>query len=104
MDLRECLDTFEQRLHHFIAEYAKERVFVHAGVVGYVYFQLSGDSGDGAVLGDFESSVVGVGPQAGWSFDVGGSEWYVELRGYVDLAAEHRPQGWDAWLTLAIPL
>ena len=35
MDLQECLGTLEQRLHHFIAEYAKERVFVHAGVVGW---------------------------------------------------------------------
>jgi hypothetical protein len=35
MDLQECLDTLEQRLHHFIAEYTKERVFVHAGVVGW---------------------------------------------------------------------
>jgi serine kinase of HPr protein (carbohydrate metabolism regulator) len=35
LDFDECLHTLERKLHHFIAEYAKERVFVHAGVVGW---------------------------------------------------------------------
>ena len=76
---------------------------VHVGLVGYLYDQLSGDSGDGALLGDFESRVAAIGPQAGWSFTVGEAEWYANLKGYFEFAARNRPQGWDAWLTLAIP-
>ncbi|WP_245445151.1 transporter [Pseudaminobacter soli (ex Li et al. 2025)] len=37
------------------------------GVVGYAYQQLSGDSGQGAVLGPFESRVFGIGPEIGTS-------------------------------------
>jgi hypothetical protein len=38
------------------------------GAVGYVYDQLTGDSGPGAKLGPFESRVIGIGPQVGNSF------------------------------------
>ena len=34
---------------------------LHVGIVGYFYKQLSGDSGSGAVLGDFKSKVSGIG-------------------------------------------
>ncbi|MET0540891.1 MAG: transporter [Variovorax sp.] len=76
----------------------------HAGIVGYVYHQLSGDSGSGATLGDFKSKVSGIGPQAGWFFKVGENKWYINLKGYYEFDAQHRPYGWNAWLTLAIPL
>ncbi len=39
----------------------------HVGLVGYSYYQLTGDSGVGAVLGDFKSRVSAVGPQVGHS-------------------------------------
>ena len=77
---------------------------VHVGVVGYVYHQLTGDSGTGAVLGDFESRVAAVGPQAGYFFAVGDRKWYANLKGYYEFDASHRPEGWNAWLALAIPL
>jgi len=35
----------------------------HAGVVGYFYHQLTGDHGEGAKLGSFESRVIGMGPR-----------------------------------------
>jgi hypothetical protein len=77
---------------------------LHLGVVGYFYNQLSGDSGSGAVLGDFKSRVAGIGPQIGYFFPVGGQNWYVNLRGYYEFNARNRPEGWNAWVTLAIPL
>ena len=36
-----------------------------------IYYELSGDSGSGAVLGDFKSRVYSVGPQAGFFFPDG---------------------------------
>ena len=77
---------------------------LHAGLAGYFYNQMSGDSGAGAVLGDFKSRVSGIGPQVGYFFPVGGRQWYVNLRGYYEFDARNRPEGWNAWLTLAIPL
>jgi hypothetical protein len=74
----------------------------HVGVAGYAYVQLSGDSGEGATLGDFKSQVMGFGPQAGWF--IGERKWYLNLKGYYEYNARNRPRGWNAWLTVAIPL
>jgi len=76
----------------------------HIGLVGYVYRQLTGDSGSGAVLGDFKSQVSAVGPQAGYFLKVGDQQWYLNLKGYREFDAKHRLEGWNMWLTLAIPL
>jgi hypothetical protein len=76
---------------------------LHIGLVGYIYYQLSGDSGEGAVLGDFESRVYAVGPQAGYFFPVGKAQGYVNLRGYYEFDASKRPEGWNAWLTVSWP-
>lgn len=77
---------------------------LHIGLVGYFYNQLTGDSGSGAVLGDFESRVAGIGPQLGYFLSVGAQKWYVNLKAYHEFDAKNRPEGWNAWLTLAIPL
>ena len=58
---------------------------LHAGLVGYFYQQLTGDSGR-AVLGDFKSRFPRIGPQIG--FLPGGREkWYVNLKGYYEFDA-----------------
>jgi hypothetical protein len=77
---------------------------VHVGLVGYVYYQLSGDSGSGAVLGDNKARVYSVGPQAGFFFPFGGSKGYVNVRGYWESGARNRTEGWNVWLTLSLPL
>jgi len=76
----------------------------HVGLVGYFYHQLTGDSGSGAVLGDFKSQVSAIGPQVGYIFPVGGKKTYVNLKGYYEFDAKHRVEGWNLWLTLAMPL
>jgi len=73
----------------------------HAGLVGYLYRQLTGDSGAGATLGDFKSKVAGIGPQAGWFLQ---NKWYVNAKGYYEFDAQNRPKGWNLWLTLVVPL
>jgi hypothetical protein len=73
------------------------------GVVGYVYQQLSCDSGSGDRVGCFKSRVLGIGPQIGHVFQVGEHhQGYLNLKGYKEFAAEHRPEGWNVWLTLSI--
>ncbi|MGA7277467.1 MAG: transporter [Desulfocapsaceae bacterium] len=75
---------------------------VHLGLVGYFYYQLTGDSGEGAVLGDFKSSVNGIGPQLGYLFKMGGMDAYLNLKGYWEFGADNRPEGWNGWLTWSI--
>lgn len=70
----------------------------HAGLVGYFYNQMSGDSGSGAVLGDFKSRVSALGPQVGYFFPVGGQKWYLNFKGYYEFDAKNRPEGWNIWL------
>lgn len=77
---------------------------LHIGLVGSFYYQLTGDSGAGAVLGDFKSRVYSVGPQVGYFFPVGARTWYVNFKGYYEFDAQNRPEGWNTWVTLAIPL
>ena len=76
----------------------------HIGLVGYLYQQITGDSGPGAKLGDFESSVYGIGPQIGYFFPMGEKQAYMNLKGYWDFDAQHRPGGWNSWLTLSLPM
>ena len=76
---------------------------LHVGVVGYWFQQLTGDSGAGATLGDFKTRVAGVGPQLGYFFPWGQSKGYVNIKGYWEFAAQNRPDGWNLWLSLALP-
>jgi hypothetical protein len=77
---------------------------LHVGVAGYAYQQLSGDSGAGAALGAFKSRVFAIGPQVGYFFPVDKEKGYVNLKGYWEFAAENRAEGWNVWLSLALPL
>ncbi|QJR10825.1 hypothetical protein DSM104443_01895 [Usitatibacter rugosus] len=77
---------------------------LHAGVVGYAYYQLSGDSGSGAVLGDYKARVYALGPQVGYFFPMGKEKAYVSLRGYYEFNAQNRADGWNTYLAASIPL
>jgi hypothetical protein len=77
---------------------------MHIGLVGYIYYQLTDDSGTGAVLNDFESQVIGLGPQLGYFFNMGKKQAYLNVKGFWEVDAKSRPEGWNAWVTLALPL
>jgi hypothetical protein len=73
------------------------------GLVGYAYQQLTCDSGSGDRVGCFKSRVLGIGPQIGHVFKISdGYQGYVNLKGYGEFAASHRPEGWNVWLTFAV--
>lgn len=76
----------------------------HTGLVGYYYQQITGDSGAGATLGDFKSRVAGLGPQVGYFFQVGDYKWYANAKVIWEFAAKNRAEGWNAWISLAMPL
>jgi hypothetical protein len=73
------------------------------GAVGYVYDQLSCDSGSGDRVGCFESRVVAIGPQIGYIIPISRDyQGYLNLKGYEEFDAARRPGGWNVWLTFAI--
>jgi hypothetical protein len=74
------------------------------GGAGYLYQQLTADTGAGALLGEFKSSAVGLGPEVGYSFQPGARSWDAELKVYWDLAAADRPAGWNLWMSTSIPI
>ncbi len=76
----------------------------HIGLAGYYYDQITGDSGSGALLGDFKSRIGGIGPQVGYQFTIGKREYYLNLRGYKEFGAKNRPEGWNVWITLTMPI
>jgi hypothetical protein len=72
------------------------------GVVGYVYQQLTCDSGAGDRVGCFKSRVFGVGPQVGYIVPIGEHiQGYLNLKGYGEFGEEHRAADWNVWLTLS---
>jgi len=72
------------------------------GLVGYVYDQVSADSGSGDRIGAFESRVIGLGPQVAYLFPVGTMQGYLNLKAYKEFDAQDRPDGWNAWVVLSI--
>jgi hypothetical protein len=72
------------------------------GLVGYVYDQLSCDSGSGDRVGCFESRVAGIGPQIGYIFPVGTMQGYLNVKAYAEFDAADRPSGWNAWVTFVL--
>ena len=74
------------------------------GVVGYVYYQLTGDSGSGNKVGAFKSRVASAGPEVGYVFKFNGQPAYFNLRGYWEFGAQNRVEGYALFGTLSIPL
>jgi len=76
----------------------------HAGVAGYVYYQLTGDSGSGDSCGPCKSRVASLGPQVTYTFTVSGQTWSADLRAYYEFWAQNRLEGVSVFATLNIPL
>ena len=60
------------------------------GLRGYWYQQVTGDSGSGAVLGDFKSEALGIGPGFFWTPKFAGGKLVVQGKWLHDLEADNR--------------
>jgi hypothetical protein len=87
---------FDWGASHFLSK----QLFV--GLAGYAYQQITDDSGQNPILGGFRSRVLGVGPQIGYLFPVGGMQGSLGLRAYREFDATNRASGWNTWLTFSI--
>jgi len=74
------------------------------GVGGYHYQQLTGDSGAGAILGDFEGSASAFGPMASYTFKVGPAPVQISAKWFHEFHTENRARGDTVLFGLTMPL
>lgn len=74
------------------------------GIAGYVYYQLTADSGSGNRVGAFKSQVAAIGPQIGYLFNIGKKQAYINFRAYKEFWAQNRVEGYAMISTISIPL
>jgi hypothetical protein len=84
-------------MKHFSKDFA-------LGVAGYHYQQVTGDSGTGAVLGDFKGRVSAVGPNLTYNFLVGKTPVLTSVRWLHEFNAKNRLEGDAGFVTVTIPL
>ena len=72
------------------------------GVVAYAYEQLTADQGCAPQLCPFKSRALGIGPQIGYVFPVGGMQGYVNVKAYKEFENDNRPDGWNASVTFVL--
>jgi hypothetical protein len=75
-----------------------------AGVGGYHYRQLTGDSGSGAVLGPFLGRVTAVGPVLGYVLKAGALPINLNARWFTEFDNRNRMQGNAVFASLTVPL
>jgi len=66
---------------------------LNAGISGFIFQQLTPDSGSGATLGSFISRVFAIGPSIGYALKVDGQEIDLAGRWYHDFGAQNHPCG-----------
>jgi len=76
--------------------------YVYVGGVWYGYYQLTGDSGSGAILGDFKGRIFGAGPTLGGMIPLGTHKLYANARYYHEWGARNRLEGSTIFLTAAV--
>jgi hypothetical protein len=81
------------------SQFLSKQFFI--GAVGYFYNQLTADEGALQILGDVRSRVIGIGPQVGFIFPAGAYQGFLGVKSYFEFDANDRPDGWNAWVTLA---
>ena len=74
------------------------------GIAGYVYYQLTPDSGSGNRIGPFKSQVTAIGPQVGYLFNINKRQAYFNVRAYKEFWAKNRLEGFATIATISIPL
>lgn len=72
------------------------------GVHGFYLNQITGDSGDGALLGDFEAEAAGAGPAVMWATRIGGQDVTFIAKWLHEFHAENRLEGDHVYLSVAM--
>lgn len=74
------------------------------GINGYFYDQVTGDSGQGANLGEFKGRVAAIGPVANFNFQLGKLPISTSLRYFHEFDVQNRLEGDAGYFILTMPL
>ena len=72
------------------------------GVHGFYLDQITGDSGRGALLGDYKAEAAGVGPALLWTTRIGGQDVSFIAKWLHEFHAENRIKGDHVFLSFAM--
>lgn len=72
------------------------------GAEGFMYQQISADSGSGATLGDFEGHTVGVGPVVSYAHKIGEANLAGEVKWLPEVDTQNRLKGSYVWVKLGV--
>ncbi|NWK55884.1 transporter [Verrucomicrobiaceae bacterium N1E253] len=81
----------ELHLELMLNQYLSETFAI--GLQGFVYQQITGDSGSGALLGDFKGEAAGIGPAVYWAGELGGCPLGVSARWIHEFGVDKRLEG-----------
>jgi len=81
----------EIHLDYMLNQFLSETLAL--GVHGFYYKQITGDSGGGALLGDFKGEAAGIGPAVMWATQVKGVGLILAAQWLHEFHAKHRLQG-----------
>jgi hypothetical protein len=79
--------------------------FAGFGANAFYYEQITGDSGDGAVLGDFKGQTMGIGPVLSYATKVGKAkttDLVIEVKWLPESDVEKRLEGDIIWAKVAL--
>lgn len=72
------------------------------GLHGFYYKQTTGDSGSGALLGDFKGEAAGIGPALTWSTKIKDTDLAFSAKWLHEYHADHRMEGDAFFLSLTL--
>ncbi len=90
----------EFHLDAMVNQFLSETLAV--GVHGYAYKQIDGDSGTGAILGDFEGDSLGAGLAISWIPAFGGGKVAVSGKWLHDIDATNRMEADYGALSISV--
>jgi hypothetical protein len=91
-----------QELHveYMLNQFLSETFAV--GIQGFYYKQITGDSGDGALLGDFEGEAAGFGPALMWIPKIMGRDVVVSAKWLHEVNTDNRLEGDHLFLNFTL--
>jgi hypothetical protein len=91
-----------QELHFDVAfnQFLSETLAI--GLHGFYLKQITGDSGSGALLGDFKAEAAGIGPALLWGTSIGGQDVSFIAKWLHEFHAENRLEGDHFFLSFAL--
>jgi hypothetical protein len=75
---------------------------IGVGANGFLYQQISGDSGNGATLGSFEGRSAGVGPVISFVTKIGKTDLAAEVKWLPELNVNNRLKGDTIWFKVGL--